>query len=51
MISIRVDCGNGVFIGLILFNTLKLKSILNAARRNGLIGGIPEFAYVSGFIR
>ena len=49
MICTRVDFGNALYIGLSCSNTHKLQSILNAAAR--LIGGIPKFAHISGFIR
>ena len=49
LICTRVDFGNALYIGLSCSNTHKLQSILNAAAR--LIGGIPKFAHISGFIR
>ena len=49
LICTRVDFGNAVYIGLSASNTYKFQSILNAAAR--LIGGIPKFAHISGFIR
>ena len=40
--------GNVAYIGLSSSNTLKLQSILNAFAHLMLIGGIPEFAHISG---
>src|SRR5678815_5370709 len=40
---------SAAYIGLSASNTHKLQSILNAAAR--LIGGIPKFAHISGYIR
>ena len=49
LICTRVDFGNAAYIGLSASNTHKLQSILNAAAR--LIGDIPKFAHISGYIR
>ena len=49
LICTRVDFGNAAYIGLSASNTHKLQSILNAAAR--LIGGIPKFSHISGYIR